>query len=273
MLAELRLLHILVTVLVLALLATALLTNMAKPLHSQSAAPSAPTNVTITQKSVGARTVTVSWDSVQSVGYYLVRWRVAGTPTLNQGIPFPWQQNPVDLDVSEFGNWVFRVDACAGAFGDWHTHDHAEVCNGVAKQVSVRQTTPPAAIAPPTPTPLPKPTGLTLTQSETSGDVTAEWDEVENSTRYKVRWRDSAGRLGDPVYVTDTEYTVSLTEYDTWTIRVEACNASSCGEPTSKAITTQHPWTPSLSYLRQQLPGKRIVEWEINRVLGPVLLE
>ena len=271
MLTELRLLHMLVTVLVVALLVTALLTNMAEPLYSQSTAPSAPTNVTIAQKSVGARTVTVSWDSLHSVGYYLVRWRAAGTPTLNQGIPFPWQQNPVDLDVSEFGDWVFRVDACAGAFGEWYTHDHSKVCNGVAKQVSVRQTASatPTPTPTPTPMPLPKPTGLTLAQSETSGDVNAEWDEVDNATRYKIRWRDSESRLGDHVYVTDTEYTVSLTEYDTWTIRVEACHASSCGEPTSKAITTKHPWTPSLSYLRQQLPGKGIVEWEINRVLGP----
>ena len=268
MLAGLRLLNVFVTMLVLALLAAALLTNMTKPLYSQSAAPSAPTNVTITQKSVGERTVTVSWDSVQSVGYYLVRWRAVGTPTLNQGIPLPWHQNPADLDVSEFGDWVFRLDACAGTYGEWHTHDHAEVCNGVSKQVSVRKAVQ-TATPTPAPTPLPKPTGLTLTQSENSANIVAEWGEVENATRYKVRWRDSGSRLGDPVYVTDTEYTVPLTEYGSWTIRVEACDADICGEPNSKAITTQHPWTPSLSYLRQQLPGKRIVEWQINRVQGP----
>ena len=114
-----------------------------------------------------------------------------------------------------------------------------------------------------------KPTGLKLTQSETSGDITATWNAAENATRYRVRWRDAGSRLGEPVYVTGTQYTVSLAKYGDWTIRVEACNEIYCGKPTSKVLTTQHPWTPSLSYFRQVHPGKTHVEWQVNRVPGP----
>ena len=68
---------------------------------------------------------------------------------------------------------------------------------------------------------------------------------MAGAAQYNVRWRaQGTQQLTQPLYVSETEYTIPLSTYGTWVVRVEACNGNAvpvCGSGASKTITTVAP--------------------------------
>ena len=62
----------------------------------------------------GSLDVSVDWDDVDGATHYLVRWRAAGPGNkLNEGV-LPQSSDTV-ITVTDFGDWVVRVEACNDA--------------------------------------------------------------------------------------------------------------------------------------------------------------
>jgi len=204
----------------------------------------APTGLSLQQAATGDKRVNVSWNAVPGARNYQIEYsKHQESQWTRQG---GTSATAFSLSLPDFGEWDVRVSSCPSHL-TWTGCGEAGYAKGTITIVRL---------------PPPAPTGLTLTQHATSDDVIAKWDEAENATRYKVRWRDGQSSLSDPVYVTDTQYTVPLTEYGTWTIRVEACNEAGCGEPAAKAITTAGPGKPNVTvwqyYYDEPQPAARM---------------
>ena len=84
----------------------------------------------------------------------------------------------------------------------------------------------------PVPTPEPaseppaQPTGLEVFTEPGSLDVSVDWDDVDGTVHYRVRWRsvDNGGELNDGVEVQPSEADTTVEDYGEWVVRVQACN-------------------------------------------------
>ena len=71
-----------------------------------------------------------------------------------------------------------------------------------------------------------KPAGLSVETEQGSLDVSLDWDDVDGVTFYWVRWRLSGPGhdLNDGVRPTSSTATITVADYGTWVVRVQACN-------------------------------------------------
>ncbi len=74
-------------------------------------------------------------------------------------------------------------------------------------------------------------TGLEADTTEGSLDVDVDWDDVAGAADYWVRWRVAGPgqALNDGVRVSSSQATITVADYGSWVVRVEACNTAGCG--------------------------------------------
>jgi len=91
------------------------------------------------------------------------------------------------------------------------------------------------------PQPPAAPGGLHVSTEIGSLDVDVDWDDVDDATRYVVRWRtaEPGGKLnkGEEVSVSRAEITVAGT--GAWVVRVQACNDAGCGTPSAEKFEVE----------------------------------
>ena len=109
----------------------------------------------------------------------------------------------------------------------------------------------------PTATPIPEPsvpipdepTGLSVSATPGSLEVSVDWDDVSGASYYWVRWRvsGSGSELSEGVVVLPSEAVIAVSGYGEWVVRAQACNDAGCGAPTvSKfAIELEPTATPT----------------------------
>ena len=81
-----------------------------------------------------------------------------------------------------------------------------------------------------------KPTGLQVTTTAGSPDVSVDWDDTPGATQYKVRWRVAGpgNPLNDGIEAQSSAATITVADNGEWVVRVEACNDTGCGLGTAK---------------------------------------
>ncbi len=170
--------------------------------------PAVPENFAVAS-TPGELSIAAAWDSVEGASSYKLRWRRPGGG-FQSGDEVIATATAASLTVSDYGEWVVRLEACNG-----------ESCGqGVARQVAV------------TPA-VPENFAVASTPGELS--IAAAWDSVEGASSYKLRWRRPGGgfQSGDEVIATATAASLTVSDYGEWVVRLEACNGESCGRPTT----------------------------------------
>ncbi|MDE2988926.1 MAG: SwmB domain-containing protein [Chloroflexota bacterium] len=86
-----------------------------------------------------------------------------------------------------------------------------------------------------------KPTGLTVSSQPGSLEVGLDWDDVEGAGSYLLRWRLGAKgeKLNDGVSVESSDAAITVADYGTWVVRVQACNDHGCGKPQAKQFEVE----------------------------------
>ena len=217
------------------------------PVHASQGTkpPAKPTGLT-TSAEPGSLDVSLDWDGVDGAIEYRIRWRLDKSGhRLNDGIRTG--SSATTITLSEYGEWVVRVQAC----------NDAGCGEPVAERFSVEQAPEPAFEPTPTPTPTTaprqgtqppgKPTGLSVSTAQGSLDVSLDWDDAGGATEYRVRWRlDKSGhKLNDGIRTGSSAKTITLTEYGEWVVRVQACNDAGCGEPVAERFSVEPAPEPS----------------------------
>ena len=139
--------------------------------------PVKPTGLLVASEP-GSLDVSVDWDDVDDADSHLVRWRVAGPDhQLNDGVEV--QASDASITVSDFGEWVVRVEAC----------NDAGCGPGAAKRFTVE--------AAPEPTPEPPPPNRAPVVDE-DADAYADFIGTHNAPRgiWVRKWFD--GIFTDP---------------------------------------------------------------------------
>ena len=219
--------------LVIAALLLVLLPTGVSPADAQdngTEVPAKPVGLQV-DATAGSLDVSVNWDDVAGAEDYLVRWR-AKDGDLNDGVR-PTSSNAA-ITVSGYGRWVVQVKACNAAGCSEQTAQHFVV------EPAPTPTPSPTPTATPTPAPQPpaNPTGLQVTATAGSLDLSVDWDDVSGATSYAVRWRrpGADSSLSDGVTAQSSSATVTVSDYGSWVVRVEACNAAGCGPGASQAV-------------------------------------
>ena len=93
----------------------------------------------------------------------------------------------------------------------------------------------------PTPEPPAKPTELEVSTEPGSLDVSVDWDDVDGTSYYWVRWRsvDTGEKLNEGVEVRPSETDITVEDYGEWVVRVQACNDAGCGKPIAKQFKVE----------------------------------
>ena len=206
-------------------------------------APTAkPTGLVVTTEA-GSLNVSLDWDDVSEATRYWVRWRsVDNNEKLNDGISV--QSSGVSITVANYGEWVVRVQACTDA--------------GCGKPLAKRFDVEPApGTVEPTPTPTEAPTqvatpepnisvpaapnGLQINTEQGSLDVTLDWNDVDGTAEYWVRWRVAGpgNRLNDGIKVASSNADITVAGFGDWVVRAQACNNAGCGQPVSKRFNVE----------------------------------
>ena len=88
------------------------------------------------------------------------------------------------------------------------------------------------------------PTGLSVDTTQGSKDVSVDWNDVAGADDYLIRWRAADGDLnaGERATVSNAEITVD--DYGTWVVRVQACNNVGCSGPTARQFAVEPNPTP-----------------------------
>ena len=181
--------------------------------------PGKPAGLSL-EAEIGSLEVSADWDDVAGADEYLIRWRLPGSSQdLNEGLRTV--TSDADITVSDYGEWVVRVEAC-----------NAAGCGrGVSKRVTVRQAKPQS------------PQNLTVSVTAGKLDLAASWGEAEGADSYLVRWRRPDGNFadGDQVTTTETSASITLSAHGAWKVRVEGCNEVGCGEGATGQIQVEAP--------------------------------
>ena len=92
-----------------------------------------------------------------------------------------------------------------------------------------------------------KPTGLAVATEPGSLDVALDWDDVEGADHYLVRWRlaGPGNALNEGVEVNVSSAAIAVEDYDEWVVRVQACNGTGCGKPSSNKFRVEPAPTPT----------------------------
>ena len=156
-------------------------------------------------------------------------------------------------------SWSFRVTVTYGS-GDSATSEPLTVAwvdvpsTPTVTPVPLPTSTPtpeptatpiPEPTATPTPdpsVPIPdEPTGLSITATPGSLDVSVDWDDVSGASHYWVRWRESGpgNELNEGVVVLRSVVVITLGGYGEWMARVQACNDAGCGAPVASKFSVE----------------------------------
>ena len=115
--------------------------------------------------------------------------------------------------------------------------------------------------------PLLRPTGLKVSTTLGSRDVSVDWNDVKGADRYKVQLRRAGpgNKLSDGVMVTSSEATVTTPDYGEWVVRVEACTSSGCSLGAARRFEVKPPpLTASFKNVPSAHNGKRLFTFELH---------
>ena len=193
-----------------------------------TARPPRPTGIVVEQKTDYSRAVfRIQWDPAPGATTYNM-WasnssgvRVSNLLVVARGY--------TSFSYSEmawwwrwgYGKWTLTLNACNSAG-----------CTSVVVPVNL--------VKPPLPA---KPTGLEVSQaSADSLKADVEFDSVEFAAEYKIRWRKAGpgNDLNEGITRSanagseTVNAQITVDEYDSWIVSVEACNASGCADASSK---------------------------------------
>ena len=179
-----------------------------------SIVPPRPVNLTLAD--TGDLEISTSWEAASGADDYKVLWR-KHDGDFQDGDAATVTDTGAAITVSEAGLWVVRVEGCNS------------VGCGPGANGAVRVSPPP---------PPAMPAGLVVTTEPGSLEVSADWDDTDRATSYRVRWRDAVAgnELNAGVTVDLSNATITMTEASQWVVRVEACNDGGCGPGVSKQI-------------------------------------
>ena len=177
----------------------------------------------------GSLSVSVDWDDVAGADDYLVRWRIAASDDALYAGVRPTSSN-ADITVADYGTWVVQVQACNG-----------EGCGSAAAlQFEVEPE--------PAPDPPAAPTGLEVSTTINSLDMSVTWDAVEGAEFYSVLWKWLDGARDETVNVTsatDTGIDITVDRYGRWRVQAGACRLlddgkeSVCGAYASQEVVLE----------------------------------
>ena len=204
----------------------------------------------------GSLDVTLDWDDVPGADSYLVRWRRAVRDSkLSDGVHV--QSSNAAITVASYGKWVARVQSCddAGCGAPAAKKFKARRPRAVPDITPLPTASPtplpasaptpePVATATPDPSaPIPdEPTGLSISATADSLEMSVDWDDVPGASYYWLRWRVSGpgNELNGGVVVLPSEVVIALWDYGEWVARVQACNHAGCGAPVASKFTVEH---------------------------------
>ena len=157
------------------------------------------------------------------------------------------------LSKATFGyQWLADDAAISGATGSTYTLAATDVGKAVKVRVTFTddagfgETLTSAATAAVAPLPPPaKPSGLSVSTEPGSLDVSVDWNDVEGSGFYWVRWRPVDGTLNEGVEVSSSSATIAVADYGEWVVRAQACNDSGCGQPVAKRFEVESAPEPT----------------------------
>ena len=191
--------------------------GVSKTVRLRQVKPGQPQNLVVSV-TPGELDLTASWDAVEGAASYRIGWRLP-TGNFAEGNQVTTEDASAAFAVSDYGQWVVRVEGCNDAG-----------CGPGANQQLAVQPEPPAT-----------PTGLSLDAKRGSLDVSVDWDDVEGTDDYLVRWRlpgpDQA--MNEGVQTPSSEATITVADYGQWVVRVEACNAGGCGPGASTRVEVE----------------------------------
>ena len=146
-------------------------------------------------------------------------------------------------------SWSFRVTVTYGS-GDSATSEPLTVAwVDIPSTPTVTPEPTATPIPEPTATPTPdpsvpipdEPTGLSITSTPGSLEVSVDWYDVSGASHYWVRWRESGpgNELNEGVVVLRSVVVITLGGYGEWMARVQACNDAGCGAPVASKFSVE----------------------------------
>ncbi len=93
-----------------------------------------------------------------------------------------------------------------------------------------------------------KPTGLEVSTTAGSLDVSVDWDDVAGTVDYYwVQWRlhGEVQSLTDGVRPTSSSETITVAGHGRWVVRVRACNSAGCSAPAAESFDTEPAPSPT----------------------------
>ena len=92
-----------------------------------------------------------------------------------------------------------------------------------------------------------KPTGLSVSTEQGSQVVSVNWDDVEGSREYWVRWRlvQPDNKLNEGVKVESSSAAITVDDYGEWVVRIQACNDAGCGKPLAQRFEIETASEPT----------------------------
>lgn len=208
-----------------------------------SAAPPKPTGIVVTQRTTdySKPVFRLEWDPVPGA---LDEYAIYATKTSGERVS--------SLLVS-YGKTYFSYESLAWwwkwGYGEWTIV--LTTCNSAACTLAYI----PLILVPPEP-PANPPTGLTVSQtSKDSLRADVEFDIADRTSEYKIRWRKAGpgNELNEGVTlpasaaVKGTVSTqITLDEYASWVVRVEACNGGGCSAGATTSKVSVEGTTPAL---------------------------
>ena len=172
--------------------------------------------VSITAGELG---LAATWDAVDGADSYRLRWR-RHEGGFGDNQVFATDTN-ADLTVSDYGQWVVRLEAC----------NDAGCGPGAAQTVAINQVLPA------------KPQNLVINNASGSLSISATWDGVDAADSYKVQWRrhDGAFAADNQITATAANAAITVSDYGRWVVRVEACNEAGCGPGIARSVQVVLP--------------------------------
>ncbi len=199
--------------------------GVARTVDVEQLPPGRPENFTVST-TPDSLSLSATWDPVAGASTYKLQWRRPdGGFGDNQVIA---TDAGASITVSDYGQWVVRVEAC----------NDAGCGPGVAQTVDVEGTPPGQA--------------ENFAVSSTPGELSlsATWDPVDGASSYKLRWRRPDGGFGNnQAIATGAGASITVSGYGQWVVRVRACNDAGCGHPVARHLTVEDvaPEPPTLS--------------------------
>ena len=191
-----------------------------------STRPSRPANLSVST-SPGKLKLTATWDAAQGATSHLVKWRSLNG-NFQAGGQVTTTKTTADFNVSEYGDWVVRVEGC----------NDAGCGRGVNQVVSTGPAPPPGKPA--------RPASLSVDFTPGKLAMSATWGSAQGATSYLLRWRRHRESFlsGNQTTTTETTVPFAVPDHGDWVVRVEGCNESGCGPGLLREVTTR-PGAPT----------------------------